>query len=53
VPALVIVAPPRILADLRRALHPDVKARVVAEINKDLSKHPVWEIERRILQSAA
>ena len=50
-PALVIVAPPHILADLRRALHPDVKARVVAEIDKDLTKHPVWEIERHILQS--
>jgi protein required for attachment to host cells len=49
---LVIVAPPHILADLRRALHPDVKARILAEINKDLTKHPVWEIERHILQSA-
>lgn len=51
--ALVIVAPPRILADLRRALHPDVKARVVREIDKDLAKHPVWEIERHILRSEA
>lgn len=50
-PALVIVAPPHILANLRRALHPDVKARIVAEIDKDLTKHPVWEIERHILQS--
>jgi protein required for attachment to host cells len=49
-PALVIVAPPRALADLRRDLHPDVKARVVAEIDKDLTKHPVWEIERHILE---
>src|SRR5271165_2739103 len=39
-PALVIVAPPKALADLRNALHPDVKARVVAELNKDLTKHP-------------
>jgi len=51
-PGLVIVAPPRILADLRRALHPDVKARIVGEIDKDLVNHPVWEIERHILQSA-
>jgi len=50
-PALVIVAPPHILADLRRALHPDVKARVVAEIDKDLTKHPVREIERHILRT--
>ncbi len=43
--ALVVVAPPRTLADLRDAIHADVKACVVAEINKDLTKHPVWEIE--------
>ena len=51
-PALVIAAPPRILADLRHALHPDVKARIVAEIDKDFTKIPVWEIERHILRSA-
>jgi protein required for attachment to host cells len=48
-PALVIVAPPRTLADLRHALHADVKARIVGEIDKDLAKHPVWEIERHVL----
>ena len=51
-PRLVIVAPPHILADLRHALHPDVKACIVAEINKDLANHPVSEIERHILRSA-
>ena len=49
VPALVIVAPPRALADLRRDLHADVKKRVVAEINKDLTGHPVSEIETHLL----
>lgn len=48
-PALVIAAPPHILADLRRALHPDVKARIVREVDKDFTKIPVWEIERRII----
>jgi len=43
--ALVVVAPPRTLADLREAFHPDVKARVIAEIHKDLTRHPVWQIE--------
>lgn len=47
-PALVVVAPPRTLADLRDALHPDVRALVIAEINKDLTKHPVGEIERHL-----
>ncbi len=49
VPALVIVAPPRTLADLRRVLHADVKKRIVAEVGKDLTKHPVAEIETHLL----
>lgn len=40
VPALVIVAPPRTLADLRSAFHSDVRALVIAEINKDLTSTP-------------
>ncbi len=48
-PALVIVAPPRALAELREALHGDVKARLIGEIDKDLTKHPVWEIERLVV----
>lgn len=47
-PALVIVAPPRTLADLRNALHADVAARVIAEVNKDLTRHPVGEIEKHL-----
>jgi protein required for attachment to host cells len=48
VPALVVVAPPKTLADLRSAFHADVKSRVIAEINKDLTRHPVGEIERHL-----
>ncbi|SRR5579871_1446499 len=47
-PALVVVAPPKTLADLRHAFHADVKARVIAEIGKDLTRHPVDEIERHL-----
>ena len=47
--ALVIVAPPRTLADLRRAVHADVKERIIAEIGKDLTKHPVHEIEKHLV----
>ena len=49
IPALVIVAPPHTLADLRRDFHADVKKLIVAEINKDLTKHPVGEIEKHLL----
>lgn len=44
----VIVAPPRALADLRRALDGSVKHRLIAEIDKDLTGHPVSEIEKHL-----
>jgi protein required for attachment to host cells len=40
----------RALADLRHTLHADVKSPIVGEIDEDLAKHPVWEIERHILE---
>ena len=43
---LVIAAPPRTLAELRRSLHEEVRKRVIAEIDKDLTNQPVDEIER-------
>jgi protein required for attachment to host cells len=49
VPALIIAAPPRTLADLRRAFHADVKKRIVAEVGKDLTKHPLSDIETHLL----
>jgi len=43
---LLIVAPPKTLAVLREALGSDARQAVTAEIPKDLTKHPVHEIER-------
>jgi protein required for attachment to host cells len=48
VKALVIAAPPRTLADLREALHKDVKARIIAEVDKDFTGQPVYEIEKHL-----
>jgi len=48
VKAVIIVAPPRTLAELRHAFHDDVKARIIAEIDKDFTKHPVYEIEKHL-----
>jgi protein required for attachment to host cells len=45
-PALVIVAPTRTLAELRQVFHDDVKKKIIAEVEKDLTKHPVYEIEK-------
>ncbi len=47
--ALIVAAPPRTLAELRHSFHADVKRRIIAEIDKDLTKHPVGEIEKHIL----
>jgi protein required for attachment to host cells len=46
--ALVVVAPPRTLADLRSVFHADIRERIIAEINKDLTKHSVGEIEKHL-----
>ena len=46
--ALIVVAPPRALADLRQAFHADVKSRIVAEIDKDLTRHPIDDIEKHL-----
>jgi protein required for attachment to host cells len=52
VPAVVVVAPPKTLADLRNAFHDDVKSCIIAEIHKDLTKHPVGEIEKHLTGAA-
>jgi protein required for attachment to host cells len=43
---LVVVAPPKMLGDLRAAFHPEVTQCVVAEVPKDLTAHPVPDIAR-------
>lgn len=45
---LVIIAPPKILGSLRKAFHTEVLARIVAEIPKELTSHPVSEIGKLI-----
>ena len=42
---LVIVAAPKILGELRDKLHQEVTRRVVGEVDKNLTNHPVNEIE--------
>jgi protein required for attachment to host cells len=51
VETLIIVAPPRALADLRKAFHADVKRKIVAEIDRDLTKHPLYEIEKHLVNA--
>ncbi|WP_339031183.1 host attachment family protein [Bradyrhizobium symbiodeficiens] len=49
--SLIVVAPPRTLAELRSAFHADVRRRIVGELDKDLTKHPVVEIEKHLRDS--
>ena len=43
---LVIVAPPKILGEMRQKLHKEVQDTIVGEIAKDLTNHPLDEIEK-------
>lgn len=43
---LVIVAPPRTLGELRAQLHSEVQSRVVGEVAKDLTNHPLTTVEK-------
>ena len=45
---LIVIAPPRTLSILRRHYDPVVADKLLAEIDKDLTKHPVDEISRLI-----
>jgi protein required for attachment to host cells len=44
--SLILVAAPRALADLRAALTPTVRDRTVSEVDKDLTNHPLPEVEK-------
>ncbi len=44
--ALVVVAPPKVLGNLRKAFHKEVVDRIIAELPKELTSHTVPDIER-------
>jgi protein required for attachment to host cells len=46
---ILLVAPPLVLGELRKKLHPKVSERVVGEIPKTLTNHPVYDIEKLLL----
>ena len=43
--SLIIVAPPRTLGELRKHYHKEVSQRLRGEIDKDLTGHPIADIE--------
>ncbi|NDV00134.1 host attachment protein [Pseudoroseicyclus tamaricis] len=44
--SLVLVAPPVVLGEMRHKLHKEVESKIVAEIPKTLTGHPVDQIEK-------
>ncbi|TYC53425.1 host attachment protein [Rhodobacterales bacterium] len=46
---MILVAAPSVLGQVRKQLHKEVADRVVAEIDKDLTNHPVDQIEKLVL----
>ena len=44
--ALVLVAPPKTLGELRSEMHQEVSDKVIGEVPKTLTNHPVDEIEK-------
>ena len=49
--SLIVVAPPNTLGELRKHYHKEVSDRLKGELAKDLTGHPVPDIEKA-LQSA-
>jgi len=48
---LVVVAPPKILGELRKEFHKEVADRVIAEIDKTLTNRDLGEIERVLVEA--
>lgn len=43
---IVLIAPPRVLGELRDKMHKEVSSRVVADMPKDLTNHPLDKVEK-------
>lgn len=50
---LALIAPPRMLGNLRMALHPEVSSRVVAQVAKDLNSWSLRELAQWLSLSPA
>lgn len=49
---LVVVAPPKTLGELRKNYHKEVENRLAGEIDKDLTRHTIPEIEQALLDAS-
>lgn len=46
--SLIVVAPPKTLGELRKHYHKEVENRLTGELDKDLTGHPIDEIEKAL-----
>ncbi|WP_085809778.1 host attachment family protein [Sphingomonas sp. TZW2008] len=49
--ALIVVAPPKTLGELRKHYHKEVSDRLSGELSKDLTGHPIPDIEKALLNA--
>ena len=49
--ALVVVAPPKTLGELRKHYHVEVSKRLTGELDKDLTGHTIPDIEQALLKA--
>jgi len=47
--ALFVIAPPKTLGELRKHYHKEVSGRLAGELDKDLTGHPVDQIEKILI----
>lgn len=49
--SLIVVAPPKTLGELRKHYHKEVSDRLTGELSKDLTGHPIPDIEQALLNA--
>lgn len=47
--ALIIIAPPRTLGELRKNLHSEVEKRVIMELAKEMTDRPIPDINAMLM----
>lgn len=48
---LIVIAPPKTLGELRKHYHKEVTDRLTGELSKDLTGHPIPDIEKALLNA--
>ena len=49
--SLIVVAPPKTLGELRKHYHKEVTSRLKGELDKDLTGHPIKDIEKALINA--